>query len=176
MNTIQIKHRYSDTVLYSGVHATIAAATIAANLRGANLRGANLSGALNLTESEGWDVVYTESRILPDEGEIIGFKKVWAEDSDGDKCVPAIAKLRIPGTAKRSHAFGRKCRASEAEVLELVTLDGQAVEVAYSSHDYSFEYKPGETVRPQYEFDTEWMDECRSGIHFFITRKEAENY
>jgi hypothetical protein len=236
MNTIQIKYRYSGAILYSGVHATIAAALTAAvaggadlsgadlrranlsgadlrrayltgadlsganlsgadlrradlsganlrradlrraNLSGADLRRADLSGALNLTESEGWDSVYAESRILPDEGDIIGFKKVWAKDHEGDKCVPAIAKLRIPGTAKRSHAFGRKCRAAEAEVLELVTLDGWSAEVAYSSHDDSFEYKVGETVRPQYEFDTEWMDECRSGIHFFITRKEAENY
>ena len=241
MNTITIKHRYSDAVLYSGVHATTAAALVAAlasgedlhgadlyganlhganlhgadlygadlrcadlygadlrcanlygadlrgadlrctnlhgaNLRGADLRGANLRGTRNLTESLGWDVVYAESRILPDEGDVIGFKKVWAKDSDGEKCVPAIAKLRIPATAKRSHAFGRKCRASEAEVLELVTRDGQPVEAAYSSHDYRFEYKVGQTVRPEKEFDTEWMDECRSGIHFFITRIEAVNY
>jgi hypothetical protein len=201
MNTITIKQRYSDTILYSGVHATIAAALIAAvasganlrsadlrsadlsganllsaDLRGANLRSADLRGALDLTDSFGWDVVYAESRILPDEGDVIGFKKVWAKDSYGDKRVPAIAKLRIPGTAKRSHAFGRKCRASEAEVLELVTLEGHTAEVAYSQHDYSFEYKVGETVRPKGEFDTEWMDECRSGIHFFITRIEAVIY
>ena len=44
-----------------------------ADLRGANLYGANLRGAVDLTDSLGWDKVYAESRILPDEGDIIGF-------------------------------------------------------------------------------------------------------
>ena len=52
---------------------------------------------------------YNQTRILP-EGDIIGYKKC----RDG-----VIVKLLIPIKAKRSHAFGRKCRAEYAKVLEI---------------------------------------------------------
>lgn len=31
-------------------------------------------------------------------------------------------------------------------------------------------------VRPTKPFDENWMEECSSGIHFMITKIEAENY
>ena len=135
-----------------------------ANLRGANLSGANLSGAnlsgANLSVAKGAELAIAKTRILP-EGSLIGWKKC----REG-----VIVKLRIPDEAKRSHAFGRKCRAEYADVLEVFGAD-----VGVSSHDGETEYRAGHRVTPD-RFDDDWQDECSSGIHFFITRLEAENY
>ena len=125
-----------------------------ANLSGADLSGANLSGA------EGADLVIARSRILPD-GDIIGWKKCRDD---------VIVKLRIPAEAKRSHAFGRKCRAEFADVLEVIGADK-----AISLHDRATVYASGERIVPD-SFDENWQEECSSGIHFFITRAEAEAY
>ena len=105
------------------------------------------------------------TRILPD-GEIIGYKK--CRDNK-------IVKLRIPTEAKRSHAFGRKCRAEFAEVLE-ITKGSRQLKTAQSTYDSSFIYKVGETVKPIIPFSDDWQEECESGIHFYITKLEAENH
>jgi len=81
-----------------------------------------------------------------------------------------IVKLQIPAKAKRSHAFGRKCRAEYAKVLQVIGAD-----VGISNHDEKTEYRKGETVKPD-SFSDDWKEECANGIHFFITRIEAENY
>jgi len=131
-----------------------------AYLSGAYLSGANLSGA-NLSGATGSDLAIATTRILPD-GDIVGWKKC-----DKGK----IVKLRVPSQAKRSHAFGRKCRAEFAKVLEI--FDGKT---AVSLYDKNFIYQVGKTVKPTEKFSEEWKNECGSGIHFFITRIEAENY
>ena len=129
-----------------------------ANLRGANLRGADLNEDTKIdTES----LAFAETRFLP-EGDIIGYKKCRNN---------VIVKLLIPKEAKRSHAFGRKCRAEYAQVLEIF-----GAKIATSQHDGNFIYKVGDTVRPRVPFSEDWFNECESGIHFFITRIEAENY
>ena len=130
-----------------------------ANLSGANLRGANLRGA-DLSGAKGADLAIAVTRILP-EGDLIGWKKCRQN---------VIVKLRIPASAKRSHAFGRKCRAEFADVLEVI-----GAEVGISSHDGKTEYRTGQRVTPD-SFDENWMDECSHGVHFFITRMEAEVY
>jgi len=130
-----------------------------ANLRGADLRGANLRGA-NLSDAKGADYAIACTRILPD-GDLIGWKKCQND---------VIVKLLIPASAKRSHAFGRQCRAEYADVLEVFGAD-----VGISLHDGETEYRAGHRVVPN-AFDESWQDECSSGIHFFITRIEAEAY
>ena len=125
-----------------------------ANLYGANLYGADLSGAKNA------ELVIAQTRILPD-GDLIGWKKC----KDG-----VIVKLAIPAAAKRSHAFGRKCRAEFADVLEVIGASS-----GVSSHDNKTEYRVGCRVAAD-RFDENWQEECSGGIHFFITRIEAENY
>jgi len=131
-----------------------------ANLRGADLWGANLWGA-NLRGAKNADFAIAATRILPD-GDLIGWKK----------CLNgALVKLRIPAAAKRSHAFGRKCRAEYVEVLEVIGAD---VGVTHT-HGPQTEYRAGKTVRPD-SWDDDWMNECSHGIHFFITRAEAEAY
>ena len=129
-----------------------------ANLEGANLRDANLEGAKNFKELEGLFISYTS--ICP-EGTLIGWKK--CRDN-------IIVKLEIPAEAKRSNATGRKCRAEYVKVIEVFN-----AEVGISQHDNKTEYKAGEIVRPDKWNDNRW-EECSAGIHFFITRAEAERY
>ena len=126
-----------------------------ADLSSANLRSADLSSA-DLSE----DIMKSLTCITP-EGSLIGWKK----------CIKGvIVKLRIPEDAKRSNATGRKCRAEYAEVLEIIGADE-----AQSSRHSDFVYRKGEIVRPDKWDDNRW-EECSSGIHFFITRYEAEQY
>ena len=134
-----------------------------ANLSYADLSSADLSYAYNLDEAKG---LYLPT-ICPSDGEFTGWKKC----RDG-----IIAKLLIPETAKRSSATGRKCRASEAVVCALYDENGKEVDEAVSQNDADFIYRPGETVRPKEPFDENRWNECASGIHFFVTREEAERY
>ena len=138
-----------------------------ADLRGADLRGADLRGA-NLSE-----LTVAQTSILPDEGDIIGWKKALALDG-----APIIVKLLIPSDAKRSNSTGRKCRANKARILDLQDRQGNSLPpdtTAYSSFDPDFTYKKGETVHVE-DFDTNRWNECAPGIHFFITRIEAVKY
>jgi len=130
-----------------------------ANLYGADLSRANLYGA-NLSVIKNADLVIARTRILS-EGDLIGWKK--CENN-------VIVKMQIPSDAKRSHAFGRKCRAEYVKVLEVI-----GAEVGIAQHDGKTEYRKGEIVKPD-SFNENWQDECAPGIHFFITRIEAENY
>ena len=138
-----------------------------ADLSGADLRGANLHGA-NLSE-----LTVAQTSILPDEGDIIGWKKAITLDG-----APIIVKLLIPADAQRSNGTGRKCRASTARVLDLQDKQGNSLPpdtTAYSSYDPDFTYQKGETVHVE-DFDTNRWNECAPGIHFFITRIEAAEY
>ena len=129
-----------------------------ANLRGANLYGANLSCAnLYGANLEGQEEILKQFNILPD-GDIIVYKKL---------CNNVICTLRIPADAKRSSATTNKCRAEYAEVLE-----GNGV----SQYDLSFTYNVGEIVKPTELFNKDRWNECSSGIHFFLTKEEAEAF
>ena len=46
---------------------------------------------------------------------------------------------------------------------------------AVSGHDSAFVYRVGETVSVP-NLDRNWQEECAPGVHFFITRAEAEAY
>jgi hypothetical protein len=133
------------------------------NLTGADLAGTNLAGAdlygTNLTEAKNAGLAIARTRILP-EGDLIGWKKCESN---------VLVKLRIPADAKRSHAFGRKCRAEYVDVLEVIGANYGLT----CGHGPDTEYHPGQRVTPD-GFDDNWQNECRRGIHFFITRAEAE--
>ena len=156
-----------------------------ADLRYADLRGADLSGVdlryANLSHADLSDANHVQlsiakTSILPDEGDIIGWKKAWTDDTMPPKSV--IVKLLIPADAQRSNATGRKCRASKARVLDLQDKQGNSLPpdtTAYSGHDTDFTYKKGETIHVE-DFDTNRWKECAPGIHFFITRIEAVEY
>ena len=149
-----------------------------ANLRGANLSHANLSGSdlsdadlsganlshANLSGSTGSSLALAKCSHLPSCGSIVGWKKLHN----------GLAKLLIPEHAMRSHGASRKCRASEAIVLELILDDDSGI--GLSIHERGFEYRLGETVKPTRPFCKDRWDEYASGIHFFITREEAEAF
>jgi hypothetical protein len=150
-----------------------------ADLNGADLRGVNLSGAdlsqANLSGANHVKLSIARTSILPDEGDIIGWKKAWTDDMPA---TPVIVKLLIPADAQRSNATGRKCRASTARVLDLQDKQGNRLPpdtTAYSGHDTDFTYQKGETIHVE-DFDTNRWNECAPGIHFFITRIEAVEY
>ena len=128
-----------------------------ANLRSADLAGADLAGA-DLAGAKNAGLAIARTRILA-EGDIVGWKK--CRDN-------VIVKLRIPTGAKRSHAFGRKCRAEFADVLEVI-----GAERGVSIHDGKTEYVAGQRVTPD-GFDEDWREECSTGVHFYISRVEAE--
>ena len=178
----EIKHRYTGAVLFSldceslrvCVEAAVKAQTkligsdlrdsnlcgsdlrdnnlCDSDLRGSDLRGSDLSGAKNA------DLVIARTRILP-QGSIIGWKKC-----NGD----VLVKLRVPEEAKRSHAFGRKCRAEFVDVLEVSN-----GEVGIAMHDGKTAYRVGERVHCD-KWEENWQEECAGGIHFYITKEEAE--
>jgi hypothetical protein len=130
---------------------------ISADLGGANLYGANLRGA-NIASAKNAELAIARTRILP-EGDIIGWKKCKND---------VIAKLLIPAAAKRSHAFGRKCRAEYVDCIEIFGADK-----GVSLHDDKTEYVAGQRVTPD-AFDDNWQEGCASGIHFYLSRIEAE--
>ena len=145
-----------------------------ANLSGANLSGANLSGAdLRGADLRGAKIELTLLNkfypiCCPEAGNFVAWKKVRGN---------FIVKLEVTENAKRSSAFGRKCRCNEAKVLDIQNLDGTSADVTevYSKHDANFAYRVGETVRVD-NFDEDRRNECAPGIHFFITRQEALDY
>ena len=164
-----------------------------ANLRGADLRGADLSNTdLRNVDLRGADLRDTDLRganlrdikynclsvglnpVCPEEGSYIGYKK--AETKKEDKEEKVIVKLLITEDALRSSATTRKCRCSKAKVLSITSLDGIILySEAYSNWDNTFIYRVGEIVEVK-DFDTNRWDECSTGIHHFITRKEAVEY
>ena len=138
-----------------------------ANLKRANLRWANLKGA-NLYEADLSEAKIDWPLICPEKGSFIGYKKCRGG---------LIVELEIPEDALRSSATTRKCRCSKAKVLSITNLDGSKSESteAASNRDSSFVYKVGETVEVT-NFDPNRWNECSTGIHFFVTREEAEKY
>ena len=143
-----------------------------ADLRGADLKGANLYGA-DLSEADLSKVDLSKAKIdwpliCPEKGSFIGYKKCRDD---------LIVELEIPEDALRSSATTRKCRCSKAKVLSITNLDGSKSKCteATSKRDSSFVYKVGETVEVT-NFDPNRWNECSTGIHFFVTREEAEKY
>ena len=133
-----------------------------AYLQGAALRGADLRGVKNINEATDAKISLAQLRICPQEGAFVGWKKLTGG---------VIAKLVIPHDAERLNSYGsRKCRASKVFVDELF-----GDESAFDRHSGAIEYRQGIEVFPD-SFDADPTVECSHGIHFFITREEAEAY
>jgi hypothetical protein len=127
-----------------------------ANLNGANLIGANLNRALNIPV-----LTIAQLSIVPENGQFVGWKKCQKG---------VLVKLMIGKNAKRSNATGRKCRAEYVKVLEVI-----GAKVGISQYSANTLYKVGEIVRCDKWEEDRWQ-ECAEGIHFFLTRVEAESY
>ena len=186
---IEIKSWFNGSVLFKGDFSCLADAVTAAVKSGADLSGADLSRAylsganlgraylgradlsganlsgVNLSGAKSADHAIAQTRILP-EGDLIG----WKQCANG-----ILVKLLVPAKAKRSHAWGRKCRAEYVKVLA-VEKDGKAVKEGKSQHDQGKTvYRKGKIVKPDSWCD-DYTQECAAGIHFFITKEEAIAY
>ena len=135
-----------------------------ANLSGADLSFANLSGAK--IELEFLNKFYPIA--CPEAGAFIAWKKCRNN---------TVVKLEVTENAKRSSAFSRKCRCSEARVLAIENIDGTPYKEnsVSSQRDRTFIYTVGEIVKVD-DFDEDRRNECSTGIHFFITRQEAVDW
>jgi hypothetical protein len=140
-----------------------------ANLSGADLSGANLSGAnlrsadlrnAYLDDKTTWPAFF----ICPETGSFRAWKKLKGG---------IIAELEIPAKAKRvCTPIGRKCR---AEFVKVIALHGTTKAEAVDTHTGKTKYIVGKITRPD-SFDDRFLIECTHGIHFLMTRKEAEEY
>jgi len=97
--------------------------------------------------------------------------------------IQVIVELEIPEGAERYQGsykrYELKCRADMAYVKSITYFDGTGVpdtEVVTSFMDNEFRYIKGSVVYPKYGFSDSYYGACASGIHFFMTRKQAERY
>jgi len=126
-----------------------------ANLRGTYLYNADLTGT-NLLNA------HLPPVGLP-EGDLIVYGK---KDS-------VIVKLLIKANTKRTACLiNRKCRAESAFVLEV---ENDEHEVTVENHWGVTVYREGEIVNPN-SYDDDIRVACSHGIHFFMTREEAERW
>ena len=159
-----------------------------ADLRGVDLRGANLSNVdlngaylsdaiLNYANLSGADLNSTnlnginlKGTVLDKEEQIRKGIKLSNPITGWKKCKGGvIVKLEIPRGAMVFSINNDKCRTDKAIVKEIFGADR-----AFSMHKY-FSYYVGDKIEV-YNFNCEYNIECTEGIHFFRTRKEAENY
>lgn len=141
------------------------------DMRGCNIEDANLFGAvLEFADLEG--IVSNEGtqwfRLrCPEEGAFLGYKK----------CVnDRMVQLLIPADAKRTSATLPSCRCSKAKVLTIKTFDyTQNFDEAWSLVDENFVYKKGEWVEVKNFNEDRWQDST-TGIHFWMSRAEAQAY
>ena len=169
----EIKSRWDSTLLFTCEAASLDLAVIAAVKARANLDGANLDGA-NLTRAnldgaslygaslDGASLTplqIARISILPG-GNIVGWKKCKNN---------VIVKLLIGQKIRRSNSTGRKCRAESAKVLRVF-----GASEGISVHDGKTIYRKGEIVTCN-SWNETWHVECGGGIHFYLTRIEAEN-
>lgn len=103
--------------------------------------------------------------IIPKEKPFYAYKKCK------NNC---ILTLEILPDSLVSNAFGRKCRTNKAKVVDIYK-HGSHLEEAISIHDEEFIYKKGQIVSVD-NFDPNRWVECSTGIHFFLSLEEAENY
>jgi len=134
-----------------------------ANLQDADLQGANLRDA-NLRGAELWGANLPFFGI-PEQGEIQGWKVV----ENG------VALVRVPPDANRTGSLiGRKCRAEYVVTERIVLADGSEPREVEGKSNGAI-YRVGETTYPD-SYNDDPRVECTHGIHFFLTRREAEEW
>lgn len=141
------------------------------NLSGANMEGANLYRAVLEHANLKGVIINDETKFYklycPEKGAFLGYKKCFND---------RLVQLLIPADAKRSSATSNACRCNKAKVLTIKSFDySERFTEAWSFVDQNFVYRVGEYVYvPDFNEDR-WVDST-TGIHFWMTRKEAMAY
>lgn len=112
--------------------------------------------------------------VCPEQGAFVGYKLGLALN-EYLSLIPCIIKLSIPEDAKRSSAYGNKCRCDKAKVLNITTFGGEKRAAAISWYSPDFVYEVNKEVSVP-DFDEDRWHECAPGIHFFMSEKEALDY
>ena len=135
-----------------------------ANLHGSNLYWANLFGA-DMSDADLfgalWDYTTIGTAPAP-EGDLIGWGKKGGR----------LVKMLVPAAARRSCATTRKFRAEYVQVLEI---ESGVQRVEHFSWHGAATYEVGQITRAD-EWDDDRWNECSHGIHFFLSRHEAERW
>lgn len=132
-----------------------------ANLFFAMLEHADLTGIIHDAQTKFFDL------YCPAEGAFIGYKKCFDH---------RIVQLLIPANARRTSATNSCCRCDKAKVLTIKDMyTNEAYEEAISYVDGDFIYRVGKWVVAENFNPNRWADST-GGIHFWLTRKEAEGY
>ena len=148
-----------------------------------NFTGSNLYNC-NLDNTDSYLSEYKKGKILTES--IIGYKKCIPCDADriynflDPDCLIqdidiAIVTLEIPRGAIVFSINGGKCRTNKAKVIDIVDGNGNKMQRAKSYMMGNLTYYIGDEFTI-YDFNCEYNVECSAGIHFFMTRKEAEEY
>ncbi len=132
-----------------------------ANLYGAVLEFARLDGIISNDDTK-WFRLH-----CPETGAFLAYKK----------CVnDRMVQLLVPADAKRTSATLPSCRCNKAKVLTIKSFDfKENFDEAWSLVDENFVYKKGEWVEVKDFNENRWQDST-TGIHFWLTRAEAEAY
>lgn len=114
---------------------------------------------------------------------IVGYKKVktgtalFSSTAIVKLLIPAGAKV-ICGEAKDGKFFTTvqvKLRTNLAKVMYIQdTVTKKKMKFGYASHD-NYKYTAGSIVKPTNYFNSTFRT-CASGIHFFLTKEEAQSY
>ena len=123
-------------------------------MRGANLSAANLYGADLRGEEK-----FRLGKVLDEP--LTGYKKT----KEG-----VVITAEIPAGAIVFCINGSKCRTNRAKITDM-----EGHDVLHSKYDNTFEYRLGQEINIK-DFNLMYNVECASGFHFFMTRKEAEEY
>ena len=137
-------------------------------MKDAILVNCNFYSNYNLDKIVGKNNNYIEGKVLTDN--IIGYKK----------CMDyTIVTLEIPRGAIVFSIDGTKCRTNKAKVIAIDGADrAYSKHSTYSEHNRTYghmSYYVGDEITV-YNFDCKYNEECSRGIHFFLTREEAEDY
>ena len=101
-----------------------------------------------------------------------GYKIVAAKNGENEKRVFALATLLININTPKVVYKRSKCRAERVYVESIMDFNGTTYDEAYSCFWGMEHYKVGEEVVAD-AWDPDPVHECASGIHFFLTKKEA---
>ena len=137
-------------------------------LYGANLFGADLTGA-NLIDSELEYSNLTDAILDEKEqcrkGIVLTASMIGYKNSNEGK----IITLEIPIGAKVLSINKNKRRTNKCKVIDM-----QGETELCSIYYADFKYHVGDEIEIK-DFDDNYNVECSTGIHFFLTREEAEN-